>query len=67
MAMVVKELETPNTEMKKPLANTLEAVQEVTQAGPNSFHRVTMDTCTVGITACVLAFPVIDGGRPLVV
>ena len=60
MTIIVKELETPDTEMKKTLANALEAIQEVAQAGPNSFHRVAMDANTIGVMTRIFTGSVID-------
>src|SRR5215471_3293550 len=43
MLMIVQDLVAYDAEMQKALADTLEAVQKMAQAGPNAFHRVTIE------------------------
>ena len=65
MSMVVQELVAPDAEVQEALADTPEVIQKITQAGPNTFHRVTVHTGTVGITTCILARTMVD--RPMVI
>src|SRR2546427_5761824 len=62
--VVVEELVACDAEVQEALANTLEVVQEIAQAGPYAFHRVTVHTGTVRITTRVLARTRVD--RPMV-
>src|SRR6266566_4410714 len=62
--VVVEELVACDAEVQEALANTLEVVQEIAQAGPYAFHRVTVHTGTVRITTRVLARTMVD--RPMV-
>ncbi len=45
--VVVQELVASDSEVQEALADTLEAVQEMTQAGPNAFHRVTVEVISI--------------------
>src|SRR5215475_15475160 len=63
--MVVQEFVACDAEVQEALANTLEVVQEIAQAGPYTFHRVTVHTGTVRITTRVLARTMVD--RPMVI
>src|SRR4051794_23087614 len=63
--MVVQELVASDSEVQEALADTLEAVQEIAQAGPNAFHRVTMHTRAVRVTTSILARPMVD--RPMII
>src|ERR1044071_8666121 len=63
--MVVQELVTYDSEVQEALADTLEAVQEIAQAGPNTFHRITMNTRAVRVTTSILTRTMID--RPMVI
>ena len=49
-----------NTQVQETLADTLEVVQEIAQAGPYAFHRVTVYTGTVRVTTSVLACAMVD-------
>jgi hypothetical protein len=42
MPMVVQERVADDAEGQEALADTLETVQEMAQAGPQTFHRVTL-------------------------
>jgi hypothetical protein len=53
--VVVKELVACDAEVQEALADPLEVVQEIAQAGPYAFHRVTVHTNTVWVTTRVLA------------
>jgi len=46
--------------VQEALADTLEAVQEIAQAGPQTFHRVTVHTRAVRITTSILARTMVD-------
>src|SRR2546428_12347940 len=63
--VVVEELVACDAEVQEALADTLEVVQEIAQAGPYPFHRVTVYTGTVRVTTCVLACAMVD--RPMVI
>src|SRR6266446_6000838 len=63
--IVVQELVACDSEVEKALADTLEAVQKMAQAGPNAFHRVAVNTCTVRVTTSILAGTMVD--RPMVI
>src|SRR5712691_13519488 len=58
--MVVQELVASDSEVQEALADTLEAVQEIAQAGPNAFHRVTVHTRAVRVTTSILARTMVD-------
>ena len=47
------------------MADTLEAVQKIAQAGPNAFHRVAVHTCAVRVTTSILARTMVD--RPMII
>src|SRR2546423_13978097 len=63
--MVVQELITYDSEVQEALADTLEAVQKIAQAGPQAFHRVAVNTRTVRVTTSILAGAMVD--RPMVI
>src|SRR5262245_53220824 len=63
--MVVQKLVASNSQVKKALADTLEVVQEIAQAGPYAFHRVTGHTGTVRVTTRILARAMVD--RPMII
>src|SRR5215470_7336223 len=63
--MIVQELVASNSQVKEALADPLEVVQEIAQAGPYAFHRVTVYTGTVRVTTSVLACAMVD--RPMVI
>ena len=46
--------------MQETLADTFEVVQEIAQAGPNAFHRVTVNTRAVQVTTSILARTMVD-------
>src|SRR2546421_2831282 len=58
--MVVQELITCDSEVQEALADTLEAVQKMAQAGPKAFHRVAVNTRTVRVTTSILAGAMVD-------
>src|SRR5262249_50045853 len=58
--VVVEELVACDAEVQEALADTLEVVQEITQAGPQAFHCVTVHTGTVRVTTSVLARTMVD-------
>src|SRR5215813_551009 len=58
--MVVQELIAPNSQVQEALADPLEVVQEITQAGPYAFHRVAVYTGTVRVTTSILACAMVD-------
>src|SRR5712691_2394575 len=58
--MVVQELVASDSEVQEALADTLEAVQEIAQAGPNAFHRVTVNTRAVRVTTSILSRTMVD-------
>jgi hypothetical protein len=60
VSMVVQELVAYNSEVQEALADTLEAVQEIAQAGPNAFHRVTVNTRAIRITTSILPRAMVD-------
>src|SRR4029453_6102636 len=63
--MVVEELVAGHSQGQETLADPLEVVQEITQAGPNTFHRITVHTRAVGGTPSILARAMVD--RPMVI
>src|SRR4030095_10381363 len=65
MPMVVQELVASDAEVQEALADTLEAVQEIAQAGPQTFHRVAVHTRAVRVTPSILAGAMVD--RPMVI
>ena len=65
VSIVVQELIAYDSQMQEALADTLEAVQEITQAGPYAFHRVTVHTRAVQVTTRILACPMVD--RPMII
>jgi hypothetical protein len=58
--MVVEELVACDSQVQEALADPLEVVQEIAQAGPHAFHRVTVHPCTVWVTTSVLARTMVD-------
>src|SRR5215468_284536 len=65
MPMVVEELVTCDAKVQEALADTFEVVQEIAQAGPYPFHRVTVYTDTVRVTTSILTCAMVD--RPMVI
>src|SRR5262245_1242414 len=65
MPIVVQELIACDAEVQKALADTLEAVQKITQAGPYAFHRVAVHTGTIRVTTSIFARAMVD--RPMVI
>ena len=65
VSIVVQELVACDAEVEKALADPLEAVQEIAQAGPNAFQRVAVHTGTVRVTTSILAGAMVD--RPMVI
>ena len=55
MLMLVQALVADDAEGQKALADTLEAVQKMAQAGPQACHRVTRHARAVRVTTRVLA------------
>src|SRR5215831_15845258 len=60
VSMVVQELVACDAEVQEALADPLEAVQKIAQAGPKTFHRVAVHTRTVRVTTCILAGTMVD-------
>src|SRR5437016_13748509 len=58
--IVVQELVACNAEVQEALADTLEAVQKIAQAGPYAFHRVAVHTSPVLVTTRILARTMVD-------
>ena len=65
VSMVVEELVASNSEVQEALADPLEAVQKMAQAGPQAFHRVAEHTRAVRGTPSIRAGAMLD--RPLVI
>ena len=65
VSRVVQELVACDSEVQEALADTPEVVQEIPQAGPYAFHRVTVHACPVHVTTSVLARTMVD--RPMVI
>src|SRR6266851_7784354 len=63
--IVVQELVAGDSEVKEALADTLEVVQKIAQAGPQAFHRVAVHTRTVRVTTSILARTMVD--RPMII
>ena len=63
--MVVQERIAPNSQVQEALADPLEVVQAMTQAGPYAFHRVAVYTGTVRVTTSGLACAMVH--RPMVI
>ena len=63
--VVVDELVACDVQVQEALADPLAVVQEIAQAGPYPFHRVTVYTCPVRVTTRILACAMVD--RPMVV
>ena len=63
--MVVQELVASNSQVKEALADPLEVVQDIAQAGPYTFHRVAVHTGTVRGTTRILARAMVD--RPVII
>ena len=58
--MVMEELVACDAQVQEALADTLEAVQKIAQAGPKAFPRVAVHTRTVRVTTCILAGAMVD-------
>src|SRR5262249_39670772 len=65
MPMVVQELVADDSEGQEALADTLATVQEMAQAGPQTFHRVTVHTRAVRGSTSILTRTMVD--RPMVI
>src|SRR5262244_1465305 len=65
VSMVVQELIAYDSQVQEALADPLEAVQEIAQAGPYAFHRVTVPTHAVRVTTRILACTLVD--RPMII
>src|SRR5215470_12818659 len=65
VSMVVEELVASDSEVQEALADPLEAVQKIAQAGPQAFHRVAVHTRAVRVTPRILACAMVD--RPMVI
>ena len=65
MPVVMEELVACNSQVQEALADTFEMVQEIAQAGPQAFHRVTVHTRAVRVTTSILACAMAD--RPMVI
>src|SRR6516162_657057 len=63
--MVVQELIAYNSQVQEALADPLEVVQEIAQASPYPFHRVTVHTYPVRVTTSILARAMVD--RPVII
>src|SRR5215470_2509925 len=63
--MVMEELIACNAEVPEALADTPEVVQEIPQAGPYAFHRVTVHRRAIGVTPSILPRAMVN--RPMVV
>src|SRR5215510_3298236 len=63
--VVVQELVACDAQVQEALADPLEVVQEIAQARPYAFHRVTVPTGTVQGTTSVFARTMVD--RPMVI
>ena len=63
--MVMEELVACDSQVQEALADPLEVVQEITQAGPQAFHRVAVHTRAVRVTTSILAGAMVD--RPMVI
>src|SRR5262247_3277023 len=65
VSMVMEELVACDSQVQEALTDTLEVVQEIAQAGPYPFHRITMHTGPVRVTTSVLARTMVD--RPMII
>src|SRR5215471_2844702 len=65
VSMVMQELIAYDSEVQEALADTLEAVQEIAQAGSQAFHRITVHTHAVWVTTSILTCTMVD--RPMVI
>src|SRR5678815_139836 len=64
VSMVVQELVACDAKVQETLADPLEAVQKIAQAGPDAFHRGAVHTRTVRVTTRIFACAMVD--RPMV-
>src|SRR5215467_9049017 len=60
MPIIMQELVADDSEVQEALADTLEAVQEIAQAGPQTFHRVTVHTRAIRVPTRILARTMVD-------
>ena len=60
VSMVVQELVASDSEVQEALADTLEAIQEIAQTGPDAFHRVAVHTRAVRVMTRILACAMVD-------
>src|SRR5262245_59867551 len=65
VSMVVQELIAYDSQVQEALADTLEAVQEIAQAGPYAFHRVTVNTHAVRVTTRICPWTTVY--RPMII
>src|SRR2546423_10224807 len=63
--VVVQELIACDSQVQETWADPFEVVQEIAQARPYAFHRVTVHTGTVRVTTRILARTMVD--RPMVI
>jgi hypothetical protein len=63
--VVVEELVACDAQVQEALADPLEVVQEMAQAGPYPFHRVTVYTRPVRVTTRIRTCAMVD--RPMVI
>src|SRR5215471_19040866 len=62
MPMVVQELVADDAEVQEALADPLEAVQDIAQAGPQTFHRVTVHTRAIRVPMVIVGLSeMVDG------
>src|SRR6516162_7463520 len=65
VSMVMEELVACDSKVQETLADPLEVVQEIPQAGPYAFHRITVHTRAVQVTPRILTRAMVD--RPMVI
>src|SRR5215831_2956084 len=66
MPVVMEELVACNAQVQEALADTLEMVQEMAQAGPKPCHCVTVYTRPVRVTTRILACAMVDRSMVIV-
>ena len=60
VSMVMEELVACDAQVQETLADPLEVVQEIPQAGPHTFHRITVHTRAVRVTPRILTRTMVD-------
>src|ERR671937_1137102 len=65
VSIVVQELVACDSEVQEALADTLEAVQKIAQAGPQAFPRVAVHTGSARVMTSILTGAMVD--RPMVI